>query len=530
MSSLDPLMRMIAAQGGTTLRAVAGEQPRLFHGTTPLRFFAPPLAEGLLRDMARGTLDEAAWTAVEAGETGRAEVEVPKTGRFEVEARIEGGRISLVVQRSAVAAEPDPEPPRRRRGAGATAALAKGTAPGQTAGPVVETSVATPAPTETDTDAPPAAHPPAAWAAPAGGVALAAAPLDDLGPLAPLLARAMALGASDLHLGEAEVPVIRVDGRLRVLPGMGVTEGLEADLVDALSAAGRAELARTGAVDFAVDLGAEGRVRGNAYRHSGGLALALRVLQRGAPTLDSLDLGADLRPLAALPHGLVLVCGPTGSGKSTTLAALARLALESRGGVLVTLEDPIEFLHHAPAAGRVRQRAVGIHVPDFASGLRDALREDPDFLLVGEMRDRATIELAITAAETGHLVFSTLHSRTASSAVERIVDGVPAERQAHIRTQLADSLRAIVSQRLMPRADGDGRVVALEVLRVTDAVAAHIREGRTAQIASAIQSGGELGMVALGRSLAARVRRGQVTRADAEAAMGEHAGFGLFLD
>jgi twitching motility protein PilT len=215
----------------------------------------------------------------------------------------------------------------------------------------------------------------------------------------------------------------------------------------------------------------------------------------------------------------VLICGQTGSGKSTTLAALVQHALQARPLVLVTLEDPIEYvIQPMRPSGLVRQREVGRHVRDFATGLRDALREDPDILLIGEMRDPETISLALTAAETGHLVFASLHSRTAPSAVERIVDTYPPERQRQIRVQLADALRAVISQRLIPTADGKGRMPAVELLRVTHGVAHLIRDGRTAQIVSALQSGGGEGMQVLERSLVDLVRAKHIRREAAVAA------------
>jgi twitching motility protein PilT len=236
-----------------------------------------------------------------------------------------------------------------------------------------------------------------------------------------------------------------------------------------------------------------------------------------------------LEDLVDLPHGLVLVCGATGSGKSTTLAALAQEALRRRSIVLLTLEDPIEHTLSASETSVVRRREVGRDVRDFAHGLRDALREDPDVILLGEMRDPETIALALTAAETGHLVLSTLHSGSAASAIERIVDAYPPARQGQIRVQLADSLRAVVAQRLLPRARGDGRVVAIEVLRGTHAVASLVREGKTAQIATAIQSGKREGMLSLERCLADRVQSGEVRIDDARAAANDPASLAMYL-
>jgi twitching motility protein PilT len=236
-----------------------------------------------------------------------------------------------------------------------------------------------------------------------------------------------------------------------------------------------------------------------------------------------------LDDLAELPHGLVLVCGATGSGKSTTLAALAQEALRRRSIVLTTLEDPIEYALSPPEKSLVRRRQVGRDVRDFATGLRDALREDPDVLLLGELRDKETIGLALTAAETGHLVLSSLHSRSAASAIERIVDSYPAEGQGQIRAQLADSLRAIVVQRLLPRARGEGRIPAIEVLRVNHAVGALIREGKTAQIASTLQAGKREGMMSLERCLADRVLAGEVRIEDARAVANELGSLAMYV-
>jgi twitching motility protein PilT len=272
-----------------------------------------------------------------------------------------------------------------------------------------------------------------------------------------------------------------------------------------------------------------GRVRIHVFRSSEGLAAAVRLLTRAAPLLSSLHLPVPLEDLADLPHGLVLVCGATGSGKSTTLAALAQEALRRRSIVLTTLEDPIELALAASDRSLVRRRQVGRDVPDFATGLRDALREDPDVLLLGEMRDPETISLALTAAETGHLVLSSLHSRSTASAIERIIDSYPAAGQAQIRAQLADSLRAVVAQRLLPRARGEGRLPAIEVLRVNHAVASLIREGKSAQIMSALQAGKREGMISLERCLADRVQAGDVRIEDARAAANEVGSLAMYL-
>jgi twitching motility protein PilT len=452
---------MLVQQGGTSLKLVGGEQPALFHHKEQLRFFLPPMGDAILTGMVRPLLDAAGRTALEAGEAILVQHEIGGVGEFEVRARVgESKRFT---------------------------------------GEVIRKMDLT------------ASKPKASQPATAEPIQVSLSTLDRL------LGQALGAGASDLHLAEGERPMMRQAGTLRVLPGTEPLRGLELMLGGMIDEAGKARLLRGASVDLALDLADEGRVRGNVYRHRGGIAAAFRVIDRVAPPLDRLNLSVDLRSLTEINHGLILVCGPTGSGKSTTLAALARAYLETRGGVLLTLEDPIEFSLPAPRGSLVRQRAIGEHVPDFTTGLRDALREDPDILLVGEMRDPATIELALTAAETGHVVLSTLHARSAASAVERIVDAYPAARQHQIRVQLADALEAVIAQRLVPQADGSGRVAAVEVLRVTHAVAGMIREGRTEQIAHSLQAGGAAGMRPMARSLAELVRRGQVRLADARA-------------
>lgn len=339
--------------------------------------------------------------------------------------------------------------------------------------------------------------------------------------LASLLAAVVERKASDLHLLSGESPFVRIDGRLRPM-SEATTESVEAVLGHLLGAPERRRLLAGNSVDLAVQVPGSGRFRLNVFRSSSGLALAARVLPVNVPSLASLNLPMPLDDLLDLPNGLVLVTGPTGAGKSTTLAALAQEVLRRRSAMLITLEDPIEYAFVPTSKGSlVRQRQVGREVASFAAGLRDALREDPDVLLVGEMRDPESIALALTAAETGHLVLTSLHSRSAAGAVERIVDAYPPERQRQIRVQLADALRAVVAQRLLPRAKGGGRIPALEVLRNTHGVANHIREGKTEQLASDIQTGRREGMIPLERCLADLVRGGQISPEQARAAANE---------
>jgi twitching motility protein PilT len=340
-----------------------------------------------------------------------------------------------------------------------------------------------------------------------------------------LVATAAALRASDIHLLDGSCPVVRVDGALRQLADAPVS------LLPllALGAEHEDRIAHGHSVDQGLDVESVGRVRLHVFRTAEGTAASVRLLPTAAPSLASLHIPVVLDDLVTAPSGLVLVCGATGSGKSTTLAALAQDALRRRSIVLTTLEDPIEYGLAASHTSLVRRRQVGRDVADFASGLRDALREDPDVILVGEMREPETIGLALTAAETGHLVLSSLHAPSAASAIERIVDAYPPQRQAQIRVQLADTLRAVVAQWLLPRARGGGRIPVVEVLRVTHAVAALVRDGRTAQIATAIQSGRREGMITLERCLADRVQAGEVRLDDARALANDPASLSLYV-
>jgi len=348
--------------------------------------------------------------------------------------------------------------------------------------------------------------------------------------LSALLARAMALRASDVHLLDGEAPVLRVDGALRSVTGEPPADVIRL-LGGGLAAEVRRRLSAGASADLGLGVAGVGRFRVNVYQTATGLAAAIRTLRAAPPTLAELGSPMPLDDLVDLPHGLVLVCGATGSGKSSTLAALAQEALRRRPGMLITLEDPIEYtLATRGARGISRQRQIGRDVKDFATGLRDALREDPDILVIGEMRDPETIGLALTAAETGHLVLASLHSRSAASAVERIVDSYAPERQQQIRVQLADALRVVVAQRLLPlRGHEGGRALAVEVLRGTHAVASAIREAKTAGLQSAIQSGRKDGMIPLERCLAELVSRQRVSLEDARAAANDPAVLASYL-
>jgi twitching motility protein PilT len=320
-----------------------------------------------------------------------------------------------------------------------------------------------------------------------------------------LMDQALRLDASDLFLSSGKSPRIRRNGQICPLdapaPGRPQIIGLLPD------EAARDDLERAGSADFALRWEMPDglrRIRVNVFRHLDGLAAALRPIRRRVPQLAELSLPADLHQLATFPNGLVLVTGVAGSGKSTTLAAFVDHLNRTRPKHIITIEDPIEYEHREMQC-LIHQREVGTNVESFASGLRAALRESPDVILLGELRDLDTISAALTAAETGHLVLATLHSGSASTAVNRIVDVFPGHQQSHVRTQLALSLRAVLSQRLIPSRAG-GMVPAIEKLLVTPAVANGIREGQNHFMRNAMLTGGEDGMITLERSLANLVR------------------------
>ena len=330
-----------------------------------------------------------------------------------------------------------------------------------------------------------------------------------------LLNFAVGFGASDIHIHQGSSLLLRRNGALEDFEHEPFSiEEVTAMTELVLTPAQRATLAVAGQMDFGFELPGEARFRGNVYRRQGGTDIILRVIPLQVPTLSSLGLPETLARLVDFHQGLVLVTGPTGCGKSTTLAALVAAINETRQDHVLTIEDPIEFLH--PTRGCVvNQRQVGRDTADFARALRAALREDPDVIVVGEMRDLETISLALTAAETGHLVLGSLHTGSAIRTIDRIVGVFPPSRQGQIRAMLSESLRAVISQRLVRRADGAGRVPALEILLGTRAVANMIRESKTFQLRSVMQTGMTQGMTLLDNSLAQLIRAGTITRDEA---------------
>lgn len=316
--------------------------------------------------------------------------------------------------------------------------------------------------------------------------------------------------ASDLHMTVGLPPIYRIDGDLVDAADTPLTEEDVVSVVRLLANDKQIEeLKRSGEVDFAVTFDGEIRMRCNAFYQQGRTALALRMLPLKIPTLQSLDMSDIFIEMAEKPRGLVLLTGPTGSGKSSTLAAMLDHINHTRRRHIITLENPIEFIYK-PDKCIINQREVGDDTDSFAAGLRAALRQDPDVILVGEMRDLETISTAITAAETGHLVFATLHTKGAANTIDRIIDVFPPEQQEQIRIQLADVLEFAVSKTLLPKVGG-GRVAAYEILVATPAVRSLIRQNKSFQITSSMQTGRRQGMQLLDDALAELVRSGQIT-------------------
>jgi twitching motility protein PilT len=478
--AIDSILGLVAQQSATELRIGTDREPEMYRGAVRLRLALEPTPDDMLRMLLGSLLTAEREQALGSGPVEFSH-EVEGAGGFQVVMTPREGEagidvLFLLAGTRAPAQQPHATPPAAARA-------------------------------ERHDERIEAAE---AWAD-------ARLPVPEAGPgLLALLEHAVSLRASDLHLREGEAPAVRIDGRLQTILSQPVASLLQL-LGEAMSGGVRQAMANGRSVDLGFEVNGLGRFRLNVYAAGARPCASIRVLAASVPALSTLQLPTPLDELIELPHGLVIVCGPTGSGKSTTLAALAQEALRRRSIALITLEDPIEYRLRAAGRSLVRQREVGRDVRDFPTGLRDALREDPDMLLIGEMREPESIGLTLTAAETGHLVLASLHSRSTASAIERMVDSYPPERQGQIRVQLADSLRAVIAQRLLPHASGEGRVPALEVLRVNHSVANLVREGRTAQIATALQSGRKEGQLPLERCLADLVRASKVRLEDARA-------------
>ena len=373
--------------------------------------------------------------------------------------------------------------------------------------------------------APPVVPGAAAVAAPAVHVPAQAAPPPETGTvrvgaedtstdsafLTDLLLYVLEFGCSDLHLTAGAHPTVRSSGQLLQLDEFPVMlpQTLQKTLYAIMSGKQREVFEDTFELDFAYSLPGRARFRVNVYRQRDSLGAVFRLIPHEIKRLEDLGVPPSVSALAHLPRGLVLVTGPTGSGKSTTLAGIVDLANRTRAEHIMTIEDPIEFLH-SHKRSLVNQRELGTDTWSFKNALKHVLRQDPDIILVGELRDLETIEMALTAAETGHLVMATLHTQDAAQTVDRVIDVFPPSQQQQVRVQLAGALQGVVCQQLVKTADGRGRAVAVEVMTATPAIRNLIREGKTHQIYSALQAGSAHGMQTMDSSLAALVREGRI--------------------
>jgi twitching motility protein PilT len=501
VAAVDSLIRLIAAQNAESLLLASDQVPRLTRAGATRPLSMPPVGAAMMETFVAEVLTPE--QIAEARSAGAVSVE---HGEFTATVKRQDGgwAMSFVKRAAAGAAAPrSPGPP--------------------TAAPALPRVA--PAPAAPVRSAAPAAEPARA----ASGPVLAAsspAPADGVSHelLDRWLRRAVHEQATDLIVSSGQGARLRVPGGLVDLPGGAIADDELAALAEPwLAGPQRAALTAHGSTDFAFawrDDGAGGpghRFRVNLFRQGGGLAAVFRPVRRDPPALADLGLPEGLARLARYPNGLVLVTGPSGAGKSTTLVALVEQLNREQPRHVLTIEDPIEYEYRSQLA-LVHQRELGTHVDSFEAGLRAALRESPDVILVGEMRDRPTIAAAMTAAETGHLVLSSLHAGSAAMAVDRVIDVFPEHQQRQVRGQLAGTLRAVVTQHLLPSTTRGGRVPAVELMICTPAVASLIRDGKTHQLASAIQTGRDDGMIPLDRSLADLVEAGAVALETAVAA------------
>ena len=330
-----------------------------------------------------------------------------------------------------------------------------------------------------------------------------------------LLVHTAQIGASDLHITVGTPPICRLHGQLHPITDQVmmpvdtrkfVTDILDRDQWD--------EMNRVGELDLSISAAGRFRYRVNVYKQRDCYAVALRLVKSEIPDAKELGLPQSVMDLTNNTRGLVLVTGPTGSGKSTTLASMINLINSTRGDHIITIEDPIEFLHKHKKS-MINQREVGRDTNSYANALRAALRQDPDIILIGEMRDLETIEIALRAAETGHLVFSTLHTTGAAKTIDRIIDVFPPHQQTQVRMQLSTSIQGVVSQQLIPRQDKEGRCCAIEVMKRSPAVSNMIREGKTSQVNNIIMTSGQQGMSLMDYSIAGLFKQGKISRENA---------------
>lgn len=328
-------------------------------------------------------------------------------------------------------------------------------------------------------------------------------------------------GASDLHLTAGAPPYLRLHGDMVPMNYRDLTsQDVQSLVFEIINEKQKKSFVEKWELDVAYQVAGVGRFRCNVFMQRKGLGAVFRIIPEKIKTPQELNLPANILDLIDCDKGLILVTGPTGSGKSTTLASLIHHINMTKDSHIITVEDPIEFVHQN-VKSLVNQREVGTHTKSFANALKSALREDPDIMLVGELRDLETISLALTAAETGHLVFGTLHTNSAAKTIDRIIDVFPEGQQQQIRTMLAESLRGVVAQTLFARADGQGRIAAYEIMRCTRAISNLIRENKIHQIASQIQTGSKFGMMLFEKSVEELLKKGLINRADANSFLGK---------
>jgi twitching motility protein PilT len=497
---LDPFVDVMLREQADQLYLLPDEPVTLVKDGKPRKVSKQPLTDqhvySLLVEVAppeaADKIDQRAETEFEyAASKGLVKVRiVPEAGRLTaVISPVR--RASQAIPESVVAAAAGVTAPRPAVSKGKTAATTAPRAPRASviaAAPMVDTPVAPPP--ETPASAP--ASLPSEFASSQYQAAEQS--------LGKLLRALVTSASSDLHLRVGEPPMFRTHGEIKRQAGPALTvQDLELLILSIMPERNRGEWKETGDTDFAYEIAGVARYRVNAARDRKGPVAVFRVIPAKVVTVEDMGLSEEVQRLCYLTKGLVLVTGPTGSGKSTTLCALIDLVNRSRSDHIITIEDPIEFVHENKKC-LITQRQVHVHTESFKSALRAALREDPDIVLVGEMRDLETIAIAIETAETGHLVFGTLHTTTAASTVDRIIDQFPADRQAQIRVMLSESLKGVISQTLCKKIGG-GRVPAREILLATPAIANLIREGKTFQIPSIIQTSKKLGMLTMNDAL-----------------------------
>jgi twitching motility protein PilT len=528
--SLPNLLGTFVQQNGVELRLEPGLPVILVNATGHHNITSAPMSTGEIGTMVLPLFDEQVRKTLSASPEATFTYKCPRSGDFSVVARKSPKGLMVTFRPPGQVAAPVAAPP------------VSSAAPGQSRGSMTPEQVAqmlgdssSVEPATARVAAPQAAAPPPPpMAAPAQPVRQAAAATPagrmDTRKMDGLL-RAMAEnGGSDLHLSVSMPPLMRKDGRIADLgTGQGplTAAAMEALLFSIMPQSNREEFDRRHDTDFAYEIPGLARFRSNVFMDRKGMGGVFRVIPSEILTAEKLGLSQAILNLCKLNKGLVVVTGPTGSGKSTTLCAMVDYINNTREDHLITIEDPIEFVHDNKKC-LVNQREVHNHTDSFKDALRAALREDPDIVLVGEMRDLETIAIAIETAETGHLVFGTLHTTTAASTVDRIIDQFPTDRQSQIRVMLSESLRGVIAQTLLRKKTG-GRIAALEVLIVTQAISNLIREGKTFQIASSMQTGRAIGMVTLNDALADLVKRDIVEAEEAYIKAVDKPGFELAL-